>query len=342
MAKRLPRRVVWLVTILCVLLLGGVVAARYVYTDGLKPVSNSQTTQIFTVKSGSSVDQIATELEEAKLIKSAWAFKLYLHSKELTNRLQAGTYAFSPSDGTKSIVATMTKGKVTTKLVTIYPGRRIDQVRADFINDGFSPEQVDAALNPARYRSLPALAYKPANVKSLEGLLWPDSFQKDATTDPAHIIRQSLLAMGEHLTPDIQAAFAKRGLTTYEGLILASILEQEVAKPADQAQAAQVFFSRMQSGSKLEADSTARYGAILAGEEPSLTFESAYNTYTNEGLPPTPISSISQTSLVAAARPAKTTWLYFVSGDNGKTYFSRTLEEHEALTEKYCHRLCQQ
>jgi UPF0755 protein len=90
----------------------------------------------------------------------------------------------------------------------------------------------------------------------------------------------------------------------------------------------------------LESDATSGYGAILDGEEPSLTYPSAYNTYQNKGLPPGPISNVGRNSLQAVTDPARTDYLFFVSGDDGQTYFSKTLEEHEAFTERYCTKLC--
>lgn len=336
----LPNRVWILLIAVLALSLFGIILAHNLYNRGLEPVSNSQQTQIFTVKRGSTVKEIAGNLEDTKLIRSAWAMELYVHSNELSEKLQAGTYALSPSQGTQAIVKTMTRGDVATRLVTILPGQRIDQIRASLINDGFSPDAVDAALVPDQYSDLPALAIKPANIHTLEGLLWPDSFQKDPTTSPGVIIRESLVEMGQQLTPDIQASFARQGLTTYQGVTLASILIQEVNKPTDQAQAAQVFLKRLKSDMVLGSDVTARYGAIAAGRSPSLTFDSPYNTLQTKGLPPSPISTINSTSLVAAANPAATDWLYFVAGDDGTTYFSKTFEEHQALTDKYCHKLC--
>lgn len=338
--SRVPRRIVWVLVALFAVCIIAVVFVRQAYDNGLKPVSTNQTTQIFTVEKGSSVKEIGAKLEDEKLIRSAWAFQLYIHSKELGNKLQAGTYALAPSQDVPEIVTTLTRGEVTVKLVTILPGRRIDQVRADFINAGFAPESVDLALDPAQYGDLPALAYKPAEVTTLEGLLWPDSYQKQPDTDPATIIRQSLEDMGEKLTPDVQAAFAAQGLTTYQGLILTSMITQELSKPADQAQAAQVFLSRLKIDMSLGSDPTAKYGAILAGRAPDLTYDSPYNTLMRKGLPPTPISTITASALTAATNPAATDWLYFVSGDDGTTHFSRTLAEHEALTAQYCHELC--
>lgn len=339
-AFSLPGRVWWVVIGVVVVALIGVVIARAMYYKGLGPVSSSQETVIFTVEQGSTVKEIAQNLEDKELIRSAWAMELYIHSKRLSEKLLAGTYALSPSEGTSSIVRTMTKGEVATGLVTILPGKRIDQVRAGLINDGFSPGAVDEALKPEKYTDLPVMAFKPSNVDTLEGLLWPESFQRDGSTTPEIIIRQSLSAMGEQLTPDLQAKFARQGFSTYQGLTLASIIIQEVGRPADQAQAAQVFYSRLQKGMTLGSDPTAKYGAILAGKPPSLTYDSPYNTATHKGLPPTPISTVNASSLEAAANPASTDWLYFVAGDDGTTHFSRTLPEHEALIEKYCTKLC--
>lgn len=339
--RRLPRRIIGILLVVIIIALVSMFVVHRVYNTDLEPVSNSQTTQVITIKSGSSSKQIADQLAEAHLIRSAWAFELYVHSKELGSQLQAGTYALSPNQSTPEIIHTLTQGVVTTNLVTILPGRRIDQVRADLINAGFTPDSVDKALDPAQYADMPVLAYKPGGA-SLEGMLYPDSFQRTADTDPSLIVRESLQEMGEHLTPDVQASFAAQGLTTYQGVILASILEKEVSKPGDRAQASQVFLKRLHTGMMLGSDVTAYYGAIIAGHAPTTTYDSPYNTLLHTGLPPTPISTVSASSLYAAGHPASTDWLYFVSGDDGNTYFSTNLQDHEALTAKYCHKLCGQ
>lgn len=343
-SRRVPLKVWTILFSLIVILVAGSFLVWHIYNTDLRQVSSNQSTQIFTVQSGSSVKDIAVDLEKTHLIRSAWAMQLYIHQKELGAKLQAGTYALSPSQDTPSIVTTMTSGKVATRLVTIVPGQRIDQVRARLINSGFTPATVDQALQPDQYADLPVMAFKPATVNTLEGLLWPNSFQKNPDTDPSVIIRESLTEMGTHLTPDVQTAFANEGLTTYQGVVLASIVEQEVGsgKPTDQTQVAQVFLSRLKAGSTLGSDVTARYGAIAAGKTPSLTYDSPYNTLLHPGLPPTPISTISADSLYAATHPAATGWLYFVTGDNGTTYFSTNLQDHDAQTQQYCHKLCGQ
>lgn len=338
--RPIPRRILMVALVLLALFVGGAIVVHRHYTQSLLPVSSNQATEDVTIESGSSVKQIASLLQTKHLIRSSWAFERYVRSKQLEDKLQAGTYAFSPSQNIQDIVTTLTHGKVSTNLVTILPGRRIDQIRASLINDGFTPGDVDTALKPDQYASLPVMAFKPASATTLEGLLWPDSYQKDATTTASTIISESLLAMGEHLTPAVQQAFAAQGLTVYQGLILTSIITQEVSKPTDQPIVAQVFLSRLKNGMMLGSDVTANYGAVAAGRAPDLTYDSPYNTLIHNGLPPTPISTITNNALTAATHPAGTDYVYFVAGDDGTTHFSHTLQEHQAATDQYCHKLC--
>jgi peptidoglycan lytic transglycosylase G len=338
--RRIPR--IWLIVlaVLLVVVVAAAIVEFRIYDENLQPVSGSQKSVVVTIKSGATTAQIADLLHQDGLVRSSWSFEWYVRSQQ-DDDLQAGTYDLNPSQGVANIVATITKGKVATKLVTILPGKRLDQVRAALINSGFSPSAVDNALQPAQYAGLAALVDKPAGA-DLEGYLYPDSFQKDATTNPTVIITESLNEMGEQLTPSLRAAFAAEGLNTYQGITLASMVQQEVSKPADQAQAAQVFLKRLGLGMPLGSDVTAFYGAILAGQPPSVNYDSPYNTLIHTGLPPTPISNVTAQALQAAAHPATTDWLYFVTGDNGTTYFEQTAAQHQADVTAYCHNLCAQ
>jgi UPF0755 protein len=225
--------------------------------------------------------------------------------------------------------------------VTILPGQRIDQVEQSLINDGFSKADVEAAMQPAQYEGNAALVDKPAG-NSLEGYLYPDSFARTGNTTPSEIIQESIAEMQNHLTPSIRQAFANEGLSTYQGLILASVVTQEVNTPGDRAQAAQVFLARIKTGMPLGSDVTAMYGSRLSGHGTSLSYDSPYNTLINKTLPPTPISNVDASALNAVAHPANTDWLYFVTGDNGTTYFAKTLQQHQQNVQNYCHKLCGQ
>ncbi|HUP26098.1 MAG TPA: endolytic transglycosylase MltG [Candidatus Limnocylindrales bacterium] len=332
----------WL-TLLTVALVGLIISSMAVYrtyNKGLQPVSASQRAVSVTIPQGATVREIGKKLQDQGLIKSSWAFERYIYNHNLRNRLQAGTYSLRPNQGVKEIVIVLTQGKVATDLVTILPGQRLDQIRNSLINNGgFSAEAVDAALDPTLYADHPALADKPTGA-NLEGYLYPDSFQKTANTKPETIIRASLDEMQKHLTPEVRAAFVKQNLNVHEGVVLASIIEQEVGNPADKPTVAQVFLRRLRENMQLGSDVTAFYGALKAEQEASVTYDSPYNTRLHPGLPPGPISNVSDSSLAAVAQPGTGDYLFFVAGDDGKTYFSHTLEEHEALTKAHCKTLC--
>lgn len=328
-----------IVLILLVLLVGSVLYVRHQYYENLKPVSASQRSQLFTVELGSTASEVGVQLKKAGLIKETWAFEWYVRNNNLRDKLQAGSYYLRPSQSVQEITTVLTQGKVATDLITILPGQRLDQIRQSFIRAGFDTDAVDTALDAANYKTHAALADKPANA-SLEGYLYPESFQKHTDTEPSEIITASLDEMQKRLTPQVRAGFVKQGLTVHQGVILASIVGQEVGKAEDKPKVAQVFLLRLSQDRALESDATAGYGAILDGKQPSLTYKSAYNTYQNKGLPPGPISNVTESSLQAVANPSDTDYLFFVAGDDGVTYFSHTLEEHQALTEQHCKKLC--
>ena len=326
-----------LVLLVLLLALAGV---WYFYEHNLRPLSQHAVTKSIVITAGSSTTQIADELHSQHIIRNAWTFERYIQSKGVGQYLQAGTYSLSPSEGVQDIVAQLTHGKVVTQLITILPGQRLDQVRQSLINSGFSKSDVDAALVPASYEGNAALVDKPIG-NSLEGYLYPDSFQRSANTTAKTIVQESIAEMQKHLTPDIRAAFAKEGLSTYQGIILASIVQQEVNTQSDRNQVAQVFLTRMAQNMSLGSDITAMYGSRLAGQGKSLTYDTPYNTLIHSGLPPGPVSNVNASALQAVAHPANTNWLYFVAGDDGTTYFSTTLDEHNQQTAQYCHKLCQ-
>ena len=338
-ARNWPRIFIVAITLIILLGVGSVVVVRTYYNNNLKPVSGNQKLLIVEIPLGSSVKAVAKLLKMDGLIRSEWAFELYIHDHNLGNSIQAGTYALRPSQSVAEIISDITQGKVKTDLVTIIPGSRIDEVRKVFVEDGFKGSDVEKSLNPSLYKNHPALVDKPTDA-NLEGYLYPESFQKTDTTKPQDLITKFLDEMQKHLTPEIRNGFVAQGLTVHQGITVASIIEQEVSNTADKAQVAQVFLKRLRSNIALESDPTIIYGAIISGQPPSLTYDSVYNTYKHAGLPPGPIGNVSESSLQAAAHPADTDWLYFVSGDDGVTYFSRTLAEHQALTAQHCKKLC--
>ncbi|MCA9332799.1 endolytic transglycosylase MltG [Candidatus Saccharibacteria bacterium] len=312
---------------------------RKSYNDNLKPVSASQNNQLVTIPLGSSVKEVGIILEKAGVIRAGWAFEWYVRNNDLRDDIQAGTYYLRPNQGIEEITNIITQGKVATDLVTILPGQRIDQINKALQNYGFNEDVVSKALNPSMYKNHPALVDKPEDA-SLEGYIYPESFQRTSQTKAEDIIKASLDEMQKQLTPELRANIVKQGLTVHEGVILASIIDQEVSNPDDKRTVAQVFLKRLREGMALQSDPTAIYGAILDGKEPSIFYESPYNTYKHSGLPPSPVSNVTGSALMAVANPSSTDYLFFVAGDDGKTYFSSSIAEHERLTSEHCKKLC--
>jgi UPF0755 protein len=332
--------VFFVVAVLFLVAVAGLV--RKAYSENLKPLNSSDNTSIIvTIDPGSTPSDIARELEDRGVIKSDWAFEWYVRNHNLRSDLKAGTYLFMPAQSVQDIVDKIVAAEVTSDLVTILPGKRLDETKDDLIEAGFSKKDVDKALDPDQYRAHPALTDLPKDA-SLEGYLYPESFQKVKETSASEIIEKSLDEMNRYLTAEVRQAFAKQELNVHQAVILASIVEQEVGIISDRPIVAQVFLKRYQEGMRLGADPTAFYGAAVNGKELSVTYDSPYNTRLYEGLPPGPIGNVSATSIEAVAFPAQTDWLYFVAGDDGTTHFSKTLEEHEELTRKYCTKLCNQ
>ncbi len=332
-------RVLTAVAVLLLALVLATLAVWHYYEQNLKPVSDDAPTQTVVVEEGSSPRTIADLLHQKRIIRNSWTFQTYVRHEGVGGDLQAGTYSLSGSQSVADIVSQLTHGKVTASLVTILPGQTLAQIKRSLINNGFSEADVTAALDPNAYEGNAALVDKPAG-NSLEGYLYPDSFQRTSATSAQTIVEESIAEMQRHLTPTIRAAFASQGLNTYQGITLASIITREVNTPGDRAQAAQVFLKRLKVGIPLGSDVTAMYGSQLAGQGNSLSYDTPWNTRIHAGLPPTPISNVEDSALQAVAHPASTDWLYFVTGDNGTTYFAKTLQEQQQNTQQYCHKLC--
>lgn len=349
--KQVSRFKHWPVIALVAVLLvaGGVAGLRIWYDHNLRPISSSRVVTYFTIEPGTGVHQIAVNLQGDGLIRSAGAFETYVRSNELHDKLQAGTYALSPSMSVQQIAAKMASGDVAKNLLTILPGKRLDQIKDAFKRAGYSQADIDVAFDPAMYAGNPALSSLPKGA-SLEGYLYPDSFQKESATPAGTIVEESLAEMSKYLTPDIISGFQTQGLTTYQGITLASIVLQETGSTEDQPIVAQIFLSRLRQEMALGSDVTAMYGAIRDGVDlPDNTARAAviaiqhnspYNTRIYKGLPPGPISNVTASALKAVAHPASTNYLYFVVGDNGDMHYSYTQQQHDQAVRQYCTKSC--
>ena len=254
--RRWPKALLIAGVVALVLMISAVLIIRRTYEQNLKPLSSSEQVKQVTVPTGSSVKEIAVILEDAEIIRAAWAFEWYVRNSDARDELLAGTYPLSPHQSVQDVVSILTHGKISTDLVLILPGLNMEEVKKTLINYGFSEEEVEKALDPKLYAGHPALVDKPASA-SLEGYIYPESFQKTANTQPQQLIAFALDELQKVLTPDLRAGIVRQGLTVHQGVILASIVEKEAGTEEDKPTIAQVFLKRLKEGRRLESDATA-------------------------------------------------------------------------------------
>lgn len=316
--------------------LGGL---RIWYVDNLRPAQSVSSPTKVIIENGASEESIAKLLKEKNLIKSEFAFKTYVKNSKYSGLLKSGAYELDGVLSTKEIVEILGGGREASVLFTIPPGLRLDQIKARFIKAGYTEDEVKDAFNPANYVNHPALAGKPKN-DSLEGYLYPESFKITASTPAKDIVKQSLDQMAKRLTVDRENAFRNQGLNTHQAVILASLIEEELSINEDKRIVAQIFLKRLREGISLGSDVTYIYAAAVFGGIASPELDNPYNTRKFTGLPPGPISNVSESSLDALAYPADTDYLFFISGDDGKTYFAYNQQQHEENIRKYCQKIC--
>ncbi len=333
-AKLLKKLLIITVAVLPLLILG----SWMWFQSLLSAPGDGSRIEIIEISEGVTQDTVASQLEASNIIKSALAYRV--QARLSGSELIAGRYEVNDGQSVRSLQDLFSEGLVTTKLVTILPASRLSQIRQNFIDEGYSQSEVDEALKVSNYLDHPALESLPPE-GTLEGYLYPESFLVDDGTPLESVIRLSLDQMALLLTPERKAGIRSQGLTVHEGIILSSIIEEEVSNLDDKPIVAQVFLKRLKEGIPLGSDPTARYGASLIGVDETVFAETPYNTRTNLGLPPSPISNTSASSLDAVIKPSNTEYLYFVSGDDGITRFSFTLEEHEQKAREFCVELCQ-
>lgn len=336
-------RLKWIILIcgLIVVLFSALMIGGYTwYKNQLTPLDSGKNTHSirFTIDSGDSLQDIAQKLEEKNIIHSAFALELYARFERPNSSFQAGTYALSPSQSVESIIKRLESGKTDLFMITILPGKTLTDLKKLFQEYGYSAQEVDKAFKTT-YDS-PLLSDKPAET-TLEGYIYPETFEVGSTASLSELIQRDMDTLYARLDEKgLLEVYKQKGLTIYQALTLASIIQNEASSPADQRQIAQVFFKRLGMDMKLESDPTFIYGATRLGVEPRVNVDSPYNTRLYKGLPPGPISNMNLSALEAVAYPSEGEYLYFVAGDDGTTHFSMTLEEHEQKAKTYCKKLC--
>jgi len=324
---------VLVIAVVAVLVTGAVVLARYqafrdsrltVPADGL----------VYILEAGSSLGRLAHDLEQQGIIRSLRFFVLLGRETGAAHHLQAGEYKLMPDMTPVSLLETLTSGDVIQHALVIVEGQTFREIleamrRSDVLQMTFG--ESDASEIMAR---LGHAGEHP------EGRFLPDTYHFPKGATDAAFLRRAYDAMADTLA----AAWDGReeGLpfkTPYEALILASIVEKETGQVGERPLIAGVFVQRLRKGMRLQTDPTVIYGlgAKYDGNirRRDLLADTPYNTYTRNGLPPTPIAMPGRDAIDAVMHPQEKGYLYFVARGDGSHYFSRTLKEHNQAVKKY-------
>ena len=293
----------------------------------------------FSIENAESIDSISQRLAEADLINDATGFRAYLVYKGLDSQIKAGTFKLNPSMTSLEIAESIQAANSPVVPFYIYPGWRAEEIAAALPSSGIevSPEDfLSIVRDPTSLGDFPPLSEQ----ESLNGFLFPGEYQIDRKVSAKELVLIFLERFNENVDGDIINAINGQGLSLYEGVTLASIIQRETFEDEERALMASVFYNRLRDGIKLETDPTVQYSLGYSEkwggwwktplQNKDLDVNSSYNTYIIQGLPPTPISNPGLPSIIAVAYPEESPFYFFRAkcDDSGLHDFSITFEEH--------------
>ena len=290
------------------------------------------------VQAGYGMASVSRDLAHDGVVYSRYALLGAAYAMGMSDKLHPGNYRLPRSISTWQILQRLRDGKPDTVTISIIEGNTFKQMRR-IIN-----QNPDLHHDTAAWSDM-AIVHKidsTITAKQAEGLFFPASYEVDTDSSDLAVYRLAYQTMQKHL----QAAWDERrsGLPytqPYDLLIMASLVEKETGNPKDRAHVAAVFVNRLNQGMRLQTDPTVIYGmgSAYRGKigKADLRRDTPYNTYTRNGLPPTPIALPGKAALEAAAHPSSAQYLYFVSKNDGsgQSQFSHNLDEHNAAVRQY-------
>ena len=308
----------------------GWLAYRHVHERAHAELSIPKATHVI-VEPGDTVNDVIRELKSRGALNEDWWARAYVRVAEV-GHIQAGEFDLTPGDSLVAVLDRLARGRVTQHQWTVVPGWTVREMLASLDGTFTSRTPGLSAEGLSLQLTLPT--------QHAEGWFLPDTYAYVRGERDLALLNRAHQAMQEALERHWQGRQPELPLNTpYELLIAGSLVEKETGHPDDRAFIASVFARRLQIGMRLQTDPTVIYG-IGQSFDGNLTRKhlrtpTPYNTYTNHGLPPTPIALPGHDALHAAAHPAESDYLYFVARGDGTSQFSRTLEEHQAAVRRY-------
>lgn len=338
------------ITVLVVLVVFIAVASGGViwYKQNLKPLADDDTEIGFAVSEGSPTTAIAQNLEEKGIIRSSVAFRLYMKLEAKDKNLKTGSYTLKKNMSVSDIVEVLNKGALKkTFRITFLPGGTLAAARERLMNAGYDEESIDAAFN--KTYDHPLLVDKPAEAP-LEGYIYGETYEFYVGASVSDILTKTFDQMYQEIQANgLIEQFQARGLSIFQGITLASIVQGEAGSlKDDMPKVAQVFYNRLNSNTPLGSDIVIGYYADQQNpnrDKSDMSYLSTtpcpWNSRRCVGLPPNPVNNPGINALKAVANPdpAYASYMYFLTGDDGVMHYARTAAEHEA-NKKYCPVLC--
>jgi len=298
----------------------------------ISPVDHEGITEkkeIFVIKKGESLDEIAFDLREKNLIKSPFAFRVLVLTQGLAQSIQAGDYRLNPGMSLDEIVGQLTHGTLDV-WVTVLEGWRSEQIAEKLIDEGFNIDIENWKLEIEN--------------SSLEGYLFPDTylFPKDASQE--RIIKIMKSNFNKKVTSQLKTEAAKKKLTLHQVVTLASIVEREAKFSKDRPIVAGILIKRWQNDWPLQADAAVQYAVASSNlkdwwpknlTKKDLEIDSPYNTYKYKGLPPGPICNPGLASIEGTVNYEDPPYWFYLSDGQGQMHYAETVQEHNANIAKY-------
>ena len=330
--KRIALRVVAMLLFLGLLAAGILLGIYQRFQD--TPLNLSADETIYEIPQGTSLRQLAYDLHERGMIEHPRLFILLGRELDVARRLQAGEYRLVAGMSPRTLLQLLADGKVIQHAITLVEGQTFRETLQRIQAQSFIEVTLQDVDDAGIMRRLGHAGLHP------EGRFMPDTYHFTRGTTDLDLLQRAFDAMSNYLEsawPDREPGLPLR--TPEEALILASIVEKETGLAEERPVIAGVFIRRLQRGMRLQTDPTVIYGL---GEQfdgnlrrRDLERDTPYNTYTRDGLPPTPIAMPGVAAIAAVLHPAAGDSLYFVSRGDGSHYFSGTLEEHNLAVDKY-------
>ena len=324
-----------LVLCLIILIVGSAGTAYLVYRTFLVPTGRLAEPMVVVVEEGDTLAKTAEVLKERGAILDERLFVSVARYLGAEKQIKAGEYKIDPAMSPKDILVMLIKGRVIEYPFTVPEGLNIYQVADLLAEKGFVDR--DEFLRFTTDKDF--IASLGIEAPTLEGYLFPDTYRVNRSMREPQIITLMVTRFLDVLGQEKENSRTEGTRTDYEMLILASIVEKETGAAAERPLVSAVFTNRLTKEMKLDSCATVIYGIWDRFDgnltQRDLTTWTSYNTYMNPGLPPGPICSPGRESIAAAMSPADVDYLYFVSKNDGTSYFSSTLSEHNRAVYEY-------